>query len=63
MAEVLADADAAGLVDWKVSADSSIVRAHQHGTNTTRPAGPSSCTGRQDVNQDLTQDRQDAGAI
>src|SRR6059058_50067 len=37
LAEVLADADAAGLVDWKVSADSSVVRAHQHGTNTSRP--------------------------
>ena len=45
LAEVLADADAAGLVDWKVSADSSVVRAHQHGTNTTRPSGPASYTG------------------
>ena len=34
LAEVLADADAAGVVDWKVSADSTVVRAHQHGTNT-----------------------------
>jgi transposase len=47
LAEVLADADAAGLVDWKVSADSSVVRAHQHGTNTTRPPGPPSYTGAQ----------------
>lgn len=45
LAEVLSDADAAGLVDWKVSADSSVVRAHQHGTNTSRPLGPSSYTG------------------
>jgi transposase len=45
LAEVLADADAAGLVDWKVSVDSSVVRAHQHATNTTRPPGPSSYTG------------------
>jgi transposase len=48
LGEVLADADAAGLIDWKVSADSSVVRAHQHGTNTSRPPGPSSYTGRQD---------------
>lgn len=45
LAEVLADADAAGLVDWKVSADSSVVRAHQHGTNTSRPVGPPAYTG------------------
>jgi transposase len=34
LAEVLADADAAGVVDWKVSVDSSVVRApsarHEH---------------------------------
>jgi transposase len=47
LGEVLADADAAGVVDWKVSADSSVVRARQHGTNTTRPAGPASYTGGQ----------------
>lgn len=34
---VLADADAAGLVDWGVSVDATIARAHQHATNTTRP--------------------------
>src|SRR4051794_9724 len=34
------DADAGGLVDWKVSANSSMVRAPQHGTNT--PRSPSS---------------------
>lgn len=36
LTEVLADADAEGLVDWDVSADSTIVRAHQHGTNIRR---------------------------
>ena len=45
MGQVLADADAAGLVDWKVSADSTVVRAHQHGTNVRRASGPSSYTG------------------
>jgi transposase len=46
LAEVLADADAAGVVDWKVSADSSVVRAHQHATNIRRDtSGPSSYTG------------------
>jgi transposase len=34
---LLAKADAAGLVDWAVSVDSTINRAHQHATNTKRP--------------------------
>ncbi|USX47898.1 IS5 family transposase [Dietzia kunjamensis] len=34
---ILAEADAAGKVDWNVSVDATICRAHQHGTNTTRP--------------------------
>ena len=34
---LLAQADAAGLVDWTVSVDSTINRAHQHATNTKRP--------------------------
>ena len=29
--------DAEGLVDWSVSVDSTITRAHQHATNTSRP--------------------------
>jgi len=32
-----AEADAAGQLDWRVSVDSTINRAHQHATNTTRP--------------------------
>jgi transposase len=36
LAEVLAVADAAGELDWTVSADSTVARAHQHATNTTR---------------------------
>ena len=32
-------ADAEGLVDWSVSVDSTIARAHQHATNTTRLTG------------------------
>ena len=32
-------ADEAGLVDWSLSVDSSIARAHQHATNTTRHTG------------------------
>jgi hypothetical protein len=43
---VVADADAAGDLDWKVSVDSTVVRAHQHATNATRDeSGPSSYTG------------------
>jgi transposase len=37
LARVLAEADAAGRVDWSVSVDATITRAHQHATNTTRP--------------------------
>lgn len=29
-------ADRAGLIDWSVSVDATIVRAHQHATNITR---------------------------
>jgi transposase len=34
---ILAGADSAGLIDWNVSVDATDCRAHQHGTNTTRP--------------------------
>lgn len=37
LAELLAQADAVGKVDWTVSVDATISRAHQHGTNTRRP--------------------------
>lgn len=36
-ATLLAHADAVGDIDWVVSVDSTINRAHQHATNTTRP--------------------------
>jgi transposase len=35
-ARLVAEADAAGLVDWRVSVDSTINRAHQHATNSPR---------------------------
>ena len=41
-ARLVAEADAAGEVDWTVSVDSTVNRAHQHATNTSRverPAG------------------------
>lgn len=34
-----AAADAEGLVDWSVSVDATITRAHQHATNATRLTG------------------------
>ena len=34
---LLSEADAAGKIDWNVSVDATIARAHQHATNTTRP--------------------------
>ena len=36
LAALLAGADAAGLIDWEVSVDSTVTRAHQHGTNLPR---------------------------
>ena len=36
LAKLAAAADAAGLVGWSLSVDSTIARAHQHATNTTR---------------------------
>jgi transposase len=46
LAEVLADADSVGDLDWRVSADSTVVRAHQHATNAARDvSSPSSYTG------------------
>jgi putative transposase len=37
--KLTAAADAAGLIDWSLSVDSTIARAHQHATNTTRTTG------------------------
>lgn len=74
LAEVLADADAAGRVDRKVSADSTVVRAHQHATDVRRAPGPSSylgspsadvaggATGGGSESQDLGRDRRGAPA-
>ena len=39
LAKLTAAADAAGVVDWSLSVDSTIARAHQHATNTTRLTG------------------------
>ena len=36
---LIAQADAEGLVDWSVSVDSTIARAHQHATSITRHTG------------------------
>ena len=37
LAALLARADATGTIEWTVSVDATINRAHQHATNTTRP--------------------------
>jgi len=37
LADLVAEADADGRIDWNVSVDATINRAHQHATNTTRP--------------------------
>ncbi len=36
LARLLAAADDAGIINWSVSVDSTIARAHQHATNITR---------------------------
>lgn len=36
---LLSEADAAGLIDWEISVDSTVNRAHQHGMNLPRVAG------------------------
>jgi transposase len=39
-ARLMAEADAAGDIDWTISVDSTIARAHQHATNVPRAEGP-----------------------
>lgn len=39
VAELTAAADVASLIDWSLSVDSTIARAYQHATNTTRVTG------------------------
>ena len=39
LAELTAKADSVGQIDWSLSGDSTIARAHQHGTNVTRLTG------------------------
>ena len=38
LTQLLAEADAAGELDWAVSVDSTVVRAHQHGATAKRTA-------------------------
>lgn len=40
LSRLLAEADAAEEINGTISVDSTIARAHQHGTNTTRPDQP-----------------------
>lgn len=44
-ARLVAEADAKGEVDWTVSVDATINRAHQHATNTKRVERPAGLTG------------------
>ena len=46
LAELQADADAAGQIDWRTSVDSTVSRVHQHGATAARcSSGPTSHTG------------------
>ena len=42
---LVAEADAAGDLDWNVAVDSTVTRAHQHGTNMRRVERPAGLTG------------------
>lgn len=42
LSALLAQADGRGLIEWEVSVDSTVNRAHQHGTNLPRTAGGTS---------------------
>lgn len=60
LAALLTRADAAGEIDWSVSVDSTINRAHQHGTNLPRGEKPAD-DGNMDANS-APADGDDAGA-
>jgi transposase len=49
LSELIAKADAAGLVDWAVSVDSTVNRAHQHATNTKRETVTGGSTELQEI--------------
>jgi transposase len=42
LAGLQADADAAGEIDWRVSADSTVARVHQHGATAARSSSTAS---------------------
>lgn len=42
LSALLAQADGRGLIEWEVSVDSTVNRAHQHGTNLPRATGGTS---------------------
>lgn len=42
LARLLATAESAGVIDWAVSVDSTIARAHRHATNVARHTGAGS---------------------
>ena len=44
-ARLVAEADSAGELDWKISVDSTVNRAHQHATNLGRVERPAGLTG------------------
>jgi transposase len=44
-AQLVAEADADGEVDWTVSVDATVNRAHQHATNRSRVERPAGLTG------------------
>ncbi len=54
--QVQAEADAAGEIDWDISVDSTVVRAHQHaaGARTEPPPAPGSKGGEPPEHQDET---------
>ena len=56
LTRLLAEADAAGELDWAVSVDSTVVRAHQHGATAQR-------SGDEPDTTDTAVDREDVGKL
>ena len=56
LTQLLAEADAAGELDWTLSVDSTVVRAHQHGATAQRSGDEPDAT-------DTAVDREDVGKL
>lgn len=60
LARLTSQADSIGEIDWTVSVDSTINRAHQHATNTTRPESDTGAATRRGESESTVIDREPA---